>query len=70
MGNELRKVGLSFNAGSLNFSKKKGDNKTAVVNIIVSNIDGYIFDQDSLSGFNTSKGINIELYTPNQDWID
>ena len=70
MGDELAKAGIIFNSSSLNFTKKQGDGKTATVNISISKRDGYIFDQYSLSGFNPSKGINIELYTPNQTWLD
>lgn len=70
IGDELAKAGIIFNSSSLNFTKKQGDGKTATVNISISKRDGYIFDQYSLSGFNPSKGINIELYTPNQTWLD
>ena len=69
MEKELTKAGINFNSVSLNFTKKQGDSKIATVDIQVSKRNGYIFDQDSLGVFNPSI-ITIELYTPNQDWLD
>lgn len=70
MENELIKAGIILKSTSLNFAKKGGDSKTATVNINVSMRDGYIFDQNTLSGFDFSKNINIELTTEGRNWAD